>query len=156
MCYLKNNLDDLRPLFQCLVLSDSEFVKDLPEMYKKIDDSDDDTDDSDDDTDDSDDDTDDSDDDTDDSDDDTDDSDDDTDDSDKDSVNCVYIEKINLYKDDNWKKCKKMIKKNIFQKYSANEIFKKLECRCIDGNDEPCLHIQKMTTDDIINIKNTH
>ncbi len=121
MCYLKNNLDDLRPLFQCLVLSDSEFVKDLPEMYKKIDDTDD-----------------------------------DTDDSDKDYVNCVYIEKINLYKDDNWKKCKKIIKKNIFGKYSANEIFKKLECRCIDGNDEPCLHIQKMTTDDIINIKNTH
>ncbi|AEX61098.1 hypothetical protein c7_L32 [Megavirus courdo7] len=111
--YLKNNLDDLRPLFQSLELSDSSFLKDLPEIYEKIDDNDDDSD---------------------------------------DENDCEYDSKLNLLEDNNWKKCKKIIKKNIFEKYSAKVIFNKLECKCVDGNVNPCLDIEKMTTDDIIDI----
>nr|WBF71222.1 hypothetical protein [Megavirus caiporensis] len=111
--YLKNNLDDLRPLFESLELSDSSFLKDLPEIYEKNNDDDDD---------------------------------------DDDDSDCEYDSKLNLYEDNNWKKCKKIIKKNIFKKYSAKEIFNKLECKCIDDNVNPCLHVEKMTTNDIINI----
>ncbi|AKI80686.1 hypothetical protein [Acanthamoeba castellanii mimivirus] len=73
------------------MLSVSEFLKDFPELYEKIDDSD------------------------------------------KDSDDCGYIVRLNLYNDDNWKKCKKIIEKNIFEKYFTNEIFEKLECRFTDG-----------------------
>ncbi|AEQ33373.1 hypothetical protein [Megavirus chiliensis] len=111
--YLKNNLDDLRPLFQSLELSNSSFLKDLPEIYEKIDDHDDDSD---------------------------------------DENDCEYDSKLNLLEDNNWKKCKKIIKKNIFKKYNAKEIFNKLECKCVDGNVNPCLHVEKMTTDNIIDI----
>ncbi|AKI79762.1 hypothetical protein QJ850_gp033 [Acanthamoeba polyphaga mimivirus] len=99
MDYLRNNLDDLRSVFESISLTDCSLVEYLPEIYET---------------------------------------------------------NLNLYKDRDWKKAKKIIEKKIFRKYSAEEIFSEFHCNCNDGNIEPFVHVSVVKKDDIINVKNIY